>query len=935
MANILDKALRLGEAGQLKKLRKIADDVCSLDGEWSELTDEQLKAKTAEFKRELAAGKTLDDVMVEAFATVREAAWRVLGLKPFPVQIMGGAALHRGAIAEMKTGEGKSLVCVLPGYLNALEGKGVHIVTVNDYLAKYGADQMSRVYRALGLTTGCVLTDQEPAERKRQYDADVTYGTNTEFGFDYLRDNMAVRREDMVQRGHHYAIVDEVDSILIDEARTPLIIAGPAEGEASRWYAVFAKLVRTLQRDRDYTVDEKKKTISITDDGVERAEKWLGVDQLYTSEHTMLVGCLDNAIKAKELYLLDRDYVIRDGEALIVDEHTGRVLDGRRYSDGLHQAIEAKEGVEVQAENQTYATVTLQNYFRMYDKLAGMTGTAETEAAEFMKTYNLSVIPIPTNKPVQRVDRDDLVYLTKKDKLAAVVSEIAARHEKGQPVLVGTASVEDSELLHQLLDVAGIKHQVLNAKQDGAEAAVVAMAGRKGAVTVATNMAGRGTDIMLGGNVEFIAAGKMRDEYGLDPDSTPEEYDEKYPEVLAEAREQVKTEHEEVKDLGGLFVLGTERHESRRIDNQLRGRAGRQGDPGESRFYLSLEDDLMRLFNTQLVARMMRSGFPEGEPIESKMVTKGVRRAQKARESQNYEIRKNVLKYDDVMNKQRIVVYADRQLAMDGQDLTEDVRGFARQVVSEIVDSGVCRLDAEGEPFEGKLDKPTRWRLDDMLVEYAQAFHVSKLDDGLLADKIRKRQSLSKNVQGLKDALADAALKRMDEWAELFGEKTVEEESGKVIRAVIDECWRKHLYEMDYLKTGIGLRGMGQRDPLVEYQRDGYASFVEMEKMIRQASIKTIYRLFSDRQCSLGTGPANAKPAVYPVAAEPEDMKSEVKATSSNGVGDALTEEETGSKTIEASRGNMTIELDSTDEVRLTADAGEETSAAAAGSTPQ
>ena len=904
MVNILDKALRLGEAGQLKKLRKIADDVCALDAEWSKLTDEQLKAKTSEFKRALAGGKTLDDVMVEAFATAREAAWRALGLKPFPVQIMGGAALHWGSIAEMRTGEGKSLVCVLPGYLNALEGKGVHIVTVNDYLAKYGADQMSRVYRALGLTTGCVLTDQEPAERKKQYDADVTYGTNTEFGFDYLRDNMAVSREDMVQRGHHYAIVDEVDSILIDEARTPLIIAGPAEGEASRWYSVFAKLVKTLQRDRDYTVDEKKKTISITDEGVERAEKWLGIDQLYTSEHTTLVGCLDNAIKAKELYLLDRDYVIRNGEALIVDEHTGRVLDGRRYSDGLHQAIEAKEGVEVQAENQTYATVTLQNYFRMYDKLAGMTGTAETEAAEFMKTYDLSVIPIPTNKPVQRVDRDDLVYLTKKDKLAAVVREIAARNKKGQPVLVGTASVEDSELLHQLLDVAGIKHQVLNAKQDGAEAAVVAMAGCKGAVTVATNMAGRGTDIMLGGNVEFIAAGKMRDEYGLDPESTPEEYDEKYPEVLAEAREQVKAEHEEVRDLGGLFVLGTERHESRRIDDQLRGRAGRQGDPGESRFYLSLEDDLMRLFNTQLVARMMRSGLPEGEPIESKMVTKGVRRAQKARESQNYEIRKNVLKYDDVMNKQRIVVYADRQLALDGRDLTEDVRGYVKQVVSEIVDSGVCRLD-DGEPIEGKLDKPTDWRLDEMLVEYVEAFHVSKLDDDLLADKIHKRQSLTKNVQGLKDTLAYAALERLDEWVELFGEETVARESGKVIRAAIDECWRKHLYEMDYLKTGIGLRGMGQRDPLVEYQRDGYASFVEMERLIRRVSIKTIYRLFSDRQRSIGVDrPSSAI-----------DIRDNAAPDGSGAAGASW--EATASDTADPPETVVTVELGSTDEVRL------------------
>ena len=553
MVDIVDKALRMGEGHQLKKLENVAKAVNALEDEISALSDEDLKAQTPKFKQQIENGKSLDDIMPEAFATVREVSKRTLGQRHFDVQLMGGAALHWGNIAEMKTGEGKTLVATLPTYLNALEGKGVHVVTVNDYLASYQSELMGRIYRFLGMNVGCIITDQKPPERRKQYNADITYGTNNEFGFDYLRDNMAVSRDEMVQRGHNYAIVDEVDSILIDEARTPLIIAGPAEGKASRWYPVFAKVARMMQRDRDYTVDEKKKTISITDAGVAFAEKWLCVDQLYTSEHTMLVGGLDNAIKAKELYLLDRDYVIKNGEVLIVDEHTGRVLDGRRYSDGLHQAIEAKEGVEVQAENQTYATVTLQNYFRMYSKLAGMTGTAETEAAEFSKTYGLDVIPIPTNKPVQRVDGDDLVFLTKKDKLAAVVREIAARHKKGQPVLVGTASVEDSELLHQLLDVAGIEHRVLNAKQDGAEAAVVAMAGRLGAVTVATNMAGRGTDIMLGGNVEFIAASKMREEYGLDPDSTPEQYDEKYPEVLAAAREQVKAEQEKVSatSLGG------------------------------------------------------------------------------------------------------------------------------------------------------------------------------------------------------------------------------------------------------------------------------------------------------------------------------------------------------------------------------------------------
>ena len=675
MVDIVDKALRMGEGRQIKKLEHVAEAVNKLEDQMVVMSDDELKGQTAKFKERLANGETLDDLMPEAFATVREVSKRTLGQRHFDVQLMGGAALHWGNIAEMKTGEGKTLVATLPSYLNALEGKGVHVITVNDYLASYQSELMGRIYRFLGMSVGCIVTGQKPAERRKQYNADITYGTNNEFGFDYLRDNMAWEKNELVQRGHHYAIVDEVDSILIDEARTPLIISGPAEGDVTRWYRQFAKLVLKLNRDEDYEVDEKKKTVGILDPGITKIEDYLGIDNLYEPSNTALIGYLNNAIKAKELFLRDRDYVVTGGEVLIVDEHTGRILPGRRYNEGLHQAIEAKENVEVKAENQTFATITLQNYFRMYDKLAGMTGTAETEAAEFMGTYKLGVLPIPPNKPMIRIDQDDLIFRTKKEKLAAIVKDVAARHRKGQPVLLGTASVESSEVVSSLLDVVEIPHKVLNAKQHEKEAAVVAVAGRKGAVTVATNMAGRGTDIMLGGNVEFLADAELKAK-GYSPDDTPEEYEKLWPETLKKIKEQVKDEHEEVKKLGGLYVLGTERHESRRIDNQLRGRSGRQGDPGESRFYLSLEDDLMRLFNTQLVARVMAKGMPEGEPIESKSVSKGVRNAQKAVESRNFEIRKNVLKYDDVMNKQRTVIYSERQAVLKGEDIHEDIEAF-------------------------------------------------------------------------------------------------------------------------------------------------------------------------------------------------------------------------------------------------------------------
>ena len=829
MVDIVDKALRMGEGHQLKKLENVAKAVNALEDEISALSDEDLKAQTPKFKQEIENGKSLDEIMPEAFATVREVSKRTLGQRHFDVQLMGGAALHWGNIAEMKTGEGKTLVATLPTYLNALEGKGVHVVTVNDYLASYQSELMGRIYRFLGMNVGCIITEQKPPERRKQYNADITYGTNNEFGFDYLRDNMAWEKADLVQRGHHYAIVDEVDSILIDEARTPLIISGPAEGDVTRWYRQFAKLVLKLTRDEDYDVDEKKKVVGILDPGITKVEDFLGIDNLYEPANTALIGYLNNAIKAKELFLRDKDYVVTQGEVLIVDEHTGRILPGRRYNEGLHQAIEAKEGVEVKAENQTFATITLQNYFRMYDKLAGMTGTAETEAAEFMNTYKLGVLPIKTNKPMIRKDQDDLIFRTKKEKLAAIVKDVAKRHAKGQPVLLGTASVESSEVVSALLDVAKIPHQVLNAKQHEKEAAVVAVAGRKGAVTVATNMAGRGTDIMLGGNVEFLADAKLKSE-GYSPEDTPEEYEKRWPGTLNEIKAQVKDEHEEVKELGGLYVLGTERHESRRIDNQLRGRSGRQGDPGESRFYLSLEDDLMRLFNTQLVAQVMAKGMEEGQPIEAKSVTKGVRTAQKAVESRNYEIRKNVLKYDDVMNKQRTVIYSERQAVLKGEDIHKDILRF----ISDTVESYIKGANKGSE-------KPKDWDWEG-LFKALNTVIPTKVDE----DEVRKivgGLKGAKAVEAVRDLIVEDARQQYGEMEETIGETGLRDLERRVVLAVLDRKWREHLYEMDYLKDGIGLRGMGQRDPLVEYQREGYQMYNSMIEAIKEESVQLLFHI--------------------------------------------------------------------------------------------
>ncbi|MFT0762859.1 preprotein translocase subunit SecA [Actinomyces sp. F1_1611] len=836
--SLLDKILRAGEGRTLKQLDRIADQVDALAEEFSAMSDEELQGKTAEFKDRLEAGETLDNLLVEAFATVREASWRVLHMRPFHVQVMGGAALHRGNIAEMKTGEGKTLVATMPSYLRALSGKGVHVVTVNDYLAKYQSDMMGRVYRFLGLTCGCILNGQTPDERREMYNCDITYGTNNEFGFDYLRDNMAQRREDMVQRGHNFVIVDEVDSILIDEARTPLIISGPAAGDLNHWYTEFARMVRTMERDVDYEVDEKKKTVGVLEAGIDKVEDQLGVENLYEAANTPLIGFLNNAIKAKELFHRDKDYIVQNGEVLIVDEHTGRVLPGRRYNEGMHQAIEAKEGVEIKAENQTLATITLQNYFRLYPEgsRAGMTGTAETEAAEFASTYKIGVVPIPTNKPMIRVDQPDLVYPTLEGKLRAIVDDIQERHRNGQPVLVGTASVESSELVSSLLRQRRIPHQVLNAKQHEREAQVVAMAGRKGAVTVATNMAGRGTDIMLGGNSEFIAQANL-EAAGLDPVANPEEYRAAWPEALEAAERAVAAEHDEVVELGGLYVLGTERHESRRIDNQLRGRSGRQGDPGESRFYLSMEDDLMRLFNSSMAQRIMASGaYPEDMPLESKVVSRSIQSAQSQVEARNQEIRKNVLKYDDVMTGQRELIYGERRRVLEGENMREQIQFFMDELITELV-----AQFAAGEA-------PAEWDLKELWTNLRGYYPVSITIDEVEAEhggiSGLTRDALTKEILGdihtayeeLEEQINDNLIARIQ-----LGEEPMRELERRVVIATVDRLWREHLYEVDYLKEGIGLRAMGQRDPLVEYKDEAARMFQSMMGRIREESVQQVF----------------------------------------------------------------------------------------------
>src|SRR6266545_805268 len=799
----------------IRRLKAIADAVNSIEDDYTELTDAELRELTDKYRERLADGETLDDLLPEAFATVREAACRTLGQRHYDVQLMGGAALHFGNIAEMKTGEGKTLVSTLPAYLNALEGKGVHVVTVNDYLAQRDAEWMGRIHRFLGLTVGVILPNQPGAEHK----------TANEFGFDYLRDNMAWSAADLVQRGHHFAVVDEVGSILIDEARTPLIISGPAE-QSARWYTEFARVV-----------DKSKRTVAISERGVAKVEDRLGIENLYESVNTPLVGYLNNAIKAKELYKRDKDYIVSDGEVLIVDEFTGRILHGRRYNEGMHQAIEAKESVEIKQENQTLATITLQNYFRLYEKLSGMTGTAQTEAAEFNKVYNVGVVPIPTHRPMIRGDRSDVIYKTEKAKFSAVVEDIAERHGQGQPILVGTVSVENSEILSQMLRRRGIPHSVLNAKFHAKEAEIVAQAGRKGGVTVATNMAGRGTDILLGGNPEFLAAAELR-QRGLEPET--DEYDAAWDDALAKWEKLCDEEAEEVIDAGGLYVLGTERHESRRIDNQLRGRSGRQGDPGESRFYLSLQDELMRRFRAGAVEAVMdRFNIPEDVPIESKMVSRQIKSAQTQIEAQNAEIRKNVLKYDEVLNKQRQVIYAERKRVLNGEDLHEQVQHMIDDVVGAYV---------EGATAEGYAED---WDLDQLWSSLKQLYSIGITVEELIEDA------------------HEAYERREDE----LGSEPMRELERQVLLAVIDRKWREHLYEMDYLQEGVGLRAYAQRDPLVEYQREGFDMFTQMLEGIKEEAVGFLFNLEVQVEEGPAPGVAPADSVPLPVAEAPMEIK--------------------------------------------------------------
>ncbi len=826
MPALLDKVLRIGEGKQRRKLEASAAQVNAIEDDFVAMSDDELQAQTNEFKKRYDDGESLDELMPEAFATVREAAQRVLGQRPYDVQLMGAAALHFGNIAEMKTGEGKTLVATLPTYLNALTGKGVHVVTTNDYLAKYHAEWMGRIYHFLGLSVGKVLPQMTSEARRAAYACDVTYGTNNEFGFDYLRDNMANRMEELVQRGHNYAIVDEVDSILIDEARTPLIISGPSEDEV-KWYDEFAALVARMRAEADYEFDEKKRTVSVLEDGITRTEDHLGIENLYDAVNTPLISFLNNAIKAKELFRKDRDYIVVDGEVLIVDEHTGRVLHGRRYNEGLHQAIEAKEGVQIREEYQTLATITLQNYFRLYDKLGGMTGTAMTESSEFDKIYKLGVIAIPTNRPMIRDDQPDLVYRTTDAKYAAIVDDIAERHAKGQPVLLGTTSVEKSEHVSDLFKRRGIPHTVLNAKEHAGEAHVVAQAGRKGSVTVATNMAGRGTDIMLGGSVEFLADEELRRQ-GVDPVEHSEEYEAAWPATLEKMKDQVANEHDEVNDVGGLYVVGTERHESRRIDNQLRGRSGRQGDPGESRFYLSLEDDLMRMFKSDWVDWVLTTmKIPDDVPIENKRVTGAIASAQAQVEGQNFETRKNILKYDDVMSRQREVIYGERRQVLEGADLHDQIRGMLDDTIE-----GYVAGATEGFPEEWDLE--ALWTALKTL--YPVAISREQLEEEAGGIEGLTREFLEEELRADAHSAYDAREVQL-------GAEVMRELERRVLLSVLDRKWREHLYEMDYLREGIGLRAYSQRDPLVEYQREGFDLFTAMMESIKEESVGYLFNV--------------------------------------------------------------------------------------------
>ena len=837
---------------EIKKIQPMVDAILALEPQYKQMSEEELRGKTQAFKDRLEAGETLDQLLPEAFAAIREAADRVIGLRPYPVQLIGGIVLHQGRIAEMKTGEGKTLVAILPAYLNALTGRGVHIVTVNDYLAKYQSEWMGKVYRYMGLSVGLVIPGMAPAERRVAYAADITYCTNNELGFDYLRDNMAIYKQELVQRGHAFAIVDEVDSILIDEARTPLIISGKGE-DSSQLYQMADKFVSTLRKqvfaktedkevqddyDCDYFVDEKSRTVSLTAEGIAKAEKFFGVENLADAENTTLSHHINQAMKARGLMKKDIDYVVKDGEIIIVDEFTGRLMYGRRYNEGLHQAIEAKEGVTVASESKTLATVTFQNFFRLYDKLSGMTGTALTEQEEFEAIYNLDVVEIPTNRPVIRIDHPDVVYKTEAGKFRAIIEQVKQCHAKGQPVLVGTISIEKSEILSKMLKREGIPHNVLNAKYHEQEAQIVAQAGKLGAVTIATNMAGRGTDIMLGGNAEFLAKADLRkqgkaEELIAEADSFAETTDpeilairQEYNDLLARYKTNIKEEAEKVRGAGGLFIIGTERHESRRIDNQLRGRSGRQGDPGESRFYLSLQDDLMRLFSSDRIMNMMDSlGLDEDTPIDAKILSGAVENAQKNVESRNFKARKNVLEYDDVMNTQREVIYAQRQKVLDGEDLRENILTMLRS----LVDTNVATALSENG---GSVN-------EEALKELAMQMEGIYFIRGTLES--RKTQLLAMDQQTLADTIYDIALATYQAKETAYGDKLMRELERVVMLRVVDEYWMDNIDAMDDLKQGIGLRAYGQHDPVVAYKEEGYQMF---ESMIQSIKDETVRRMF-------------------------------------------------------------------------------------------
>jgi preprotein translocase subunit SecA len=834
---VIQKIGSIGEGRKLKQLQGIVGIVNTFEPEVEDLSDEELRGKTPEFKQRLADGESLDDILPEAFAAVREAARRTIGQRHFDVQILGGTVLHQGKIAEMKTGEGKTLTSTLPAYLNALAGRGVHVVTVNDYLAKRDSEWMGGVFRAVGVSVGLIQSNMAPSERRPAYDADITYGTNNEFGFDYLRDNMAMRAEDMVQqRGHPYAIVDEVDSILIDEARTPLIISGMI-ADSAKWYQTFARIVPRLKAEEDYEVDEAKKTIAVTESGVAKVEEALNLDNLYEHVHTPLVHHLQNALRAKELYHRDVEYLVTGGEVKIVDEFTGRVLEGRRYSEGLHQAIEAKEGVRIKEENQTLATITIQNYFKMYEKLAGMTGTAKTQLTEFEEVYKLDVVEVPTNRDMIRADEQDLIFKNEDAKWDSVVEDLVERHEAGQPCLVGTVSIEKSERLSTLLNRRGVPHSVLNAKNHEKEATIVAQAGRIGAVTVATNMAGRGVDILLGGNAEYLARQEMaardwdNDRYLLfemDEDERAE-YEAEYEPIYQKFKGQTDSEHEEVVGLGGLYVLGTERHESRRIDNQLRGRSGRQGDPGESRFYLSLEDDLMRMFASDRVASIMeRLKWPDDEPITAKMVSRAVESAQRQIEELNFERRKNVLKYDDVMSTQREVIYDERAKLLKGEDFKET----ALRMVDHVMRATVERL-ASPESYAEE------WDSDLLLTGLNEIYPTSITKDEI--------DEMVNHVQ-LEERVIEDAFDQYEEREKSVGSETMRQLERLVLLNIVDTRWREHLYEMDYLQEGIHLRAYGQKDPLTEYRREAFTMFDELTSSIEDGFVRYIYRVEVVRQ---------------------------------------------------------------------------------------